>query len=312
MKARFIFPLAFLLLCATMFEGCAPQIKYLNVDVRKNAAIAVDMDGVDAAIFSVVSNSKPDSMRVANVAIGFAEQLESDRQVDIGSVPVYSIKTEEYMISDDGGLVPDKDYISSLYADTGSEVMFFINKIQFLQYSVERMSEYSGYDGYNVSLPYVVGLDIFDCRGPEKLYGSVESDTLYLFVDSSVSENNVGGAVAKRLPYISKIIGAELAKSLSPQWVTQNRMLISYETGSEWEDAYMLAEEFQWKEAIDKWMQFAGAKDSKKAAFAAYNIAVGCEMLEQFELALKWIDYSIELFPMKESEIYRRHLEQYR
>ena len=294
-----------------LFAGCAPQINYLNVDVRKDASLNIPVGSRSAALFSVASDARHDSTRVANVAIGFAEQLETDTNMDAGMLPVYSVKADSYWTSDtSGNIVADREYVNTLSADVQAELLFFINKIKFMQYSAHKVQGYTGYEGYNVVLPYMVGLDIFDGADKKQLHSSMQSDSLFLFVDSSVSENNVGGVIAKRLPDISRRIGAELAKLLSPQWITQQRILITYAENSDWEEAYAFAEEFQWKEAIDKWMKFADSKDAKKAAFAAYNIAVGCEMLERFDLAVKWLDYSINLFPMKESEIYRKQLEQ--
>lgn len=294
-----------------LFAGCAPQINYLNVDVRKDAALNIPVGNRSAALFSVASNARHDSTRVANVAIGFAEQLETDTNMDAGMLPVYSVKADSYWTSDtSGNIVADREYVNTLSADVQAELLFFINKIKFMQYSAQKVQGYTGYEGYNVILPYMVGLDVFDGLTGKQLISQMQSDSLFLFVDSSVSENNVGGVIAKRLPNISRRIGAELAKLLSPQWITQQRILITYAENSDWEEAYAFAEEFQWKEAIDKWMKFADSKDAKKAAFAAYNIAVGCEMLERFDLAVKWLDYSINLFPMKESEIYRKQLEQ--
>jgi tetratricopeptide (TPR) repeat protein len=300
-------------LTAALMSGCAPQINYLSVDVRKNAELNIPVGNKSCAIFSVAANAKHDSIRVANVAIGFAEQLEADKNIESGKMPVYSIGAENYWISDaNGQMVADKEYVRALAADSDAELLFFINKIKYQQYTVQKVSGYSGYEGFNVVLPYMVGLDLFDGANAKQLHSSMQNDSLFLFVDSSVSENNVGGVIAKKLPDISRRIGAELAKSLSPQWVTQQRILMTYAGNSDWEEAYALAEEFQWKEAIEKWMEFSDSKDAKKAAFASYNIAVGCEMLEQFDLAVKWLDYSMSLFPMKETEIYRRQLDQYR
>ena len=261
------------------------------------------------ALFSVVGEGRHDSVRVGNVAIGFAEQLEADKGLSSGDVPVYAVAAEDYWNYDsEGNRVYDRDFVKSLSVDTGADLLFFMNSIKFTNYSTEPLSLYEGYDGYNVTLPYTVGMDIFKGRDIVRLHTSLVADTLYLFVDSSVSETNIGGVVARRLPEVSKHIGKELAKLLSHHWVTQQRILLTYEGNTQWEDAYVLAEEFLWRDAIEIWMKFATSKDSKKAAFAAYNIAVGCEMLEQFELALKWINYSLEMFPLKESEIYKREL----
>ena len=55
-------------------------------------------------------------------------------------------------------------------------------------------------------------------------------------------------------------------------------------------------------------MKLANDNNVKRAAFAAYNVAVGCEMLEQFDLALKWIDYSLDKYAFREAQDLKQHL----
>ena len=87
-------------------------------------------------------------------------------------------------------------------------------------------------------------------------------------------------------------------------------MIITYDDAPEWEEAYELAADFRWTEAIDKWMEVVESRNPKKSAFAAYNIAIGCEMVERFDLALKWLDYSLEIYPIKEVKLFREYIKE--
>ena len=120
-------------------------------------------------------------------------------------------------------------------------------------------------------------------------------------VSSSVSDGNVGGVIAGYLPEISGKIGEKLGSYVSTQWDTQERMLISYEDDSKWETPYLLSQDFKWKEAVELWMNLTESENPKKAAFAAYNIAVGCEMMEQIQLARKWLEFSMKKYRFREA-----------
>ncbi|NTV19427.1 MAG: hypothetical protein HGA83_08365, partial [Bacteroidales bacterium] len=67
---------------------------------------------------------------------------------------------------------------------------------------------------------------------------------------------------------------------------------------SAWRKAHSLAMNFQWKEAIDIWMEDASSPDNVKASCAAFNIAVACEMLEKYDLAIEWLDYAKKRYPI--------------
>ena len=54
----------------------------------------------------------------------------------------------------------------------------------------------------------------------------------------------------------------------------------------------MRAEQYDWKGAMDIWLEFLSTKDMMKKASAEYNIAVACYMLGEFDLALEWLDRS--------------------
>ena len=53
------------------------------------------------------------------------------------------------------------------------------------------------------------------------------------------------------------------------------------------------AMDFNWCEAIKLWMPLTKSESPKKAAFAAYNIAVACEMSGNLALAKEWINFSL-------------------
>lgn len=295
------------------FVSCAPQVHYMNVDVRQQAKIALPQART-AALFPVSGKNRYDSVRVGNVAVGVAEKIEEDRGLRHGSVAVWGIRGNEFLgFPGDGGEKlsgESREYLRDLSANSGANLLIFVRNLHFLPYSVNTGSLYSQYEGSNVTVPFAVALDIYDAAADTLVYATTVTDSLYLFVDASVSSRDMGAAIARYLPDISKKIGTILGSDLSPQWITQERLLFNCDGDTMWDEAHQLALDFRWEEAIEKWAAIAENGSPRRSACAAYNIAVGCEMLEGFDLAIRWLDYSLKLFPMKESVIFRKYLEE--
>ena len=54
----------------------------------------------------------------------------------------------------------------------------------------------------------------------------------------------------------------------------------------------MKAEQYDWKGAMDIWIELLSSNDMMKRASAEYNIAVACYMLGDLDLASEWLDRS--------------------
>ena len=70
----------------------------------------------------------------------------------------------------------------------------------------------------------------------------------------------------------------------------------------------MKADELKWDEAIDLWMDLARLKNPTQSSCARYNIALGCYMLEQYDLALEWLDSSDKVLPLSLNRGLRRRI----
>ena len=297
-----------------LLAGCAPQARYLNIDVKKEAQVKMPVLAASYAVYSIGTESVSESVKLQSVALGMAEKLEDGLELERGSVNVYSIPKSEFGGFPGGGNSDiagvDNDYLNTLWLDSKARVLMFVDNLNFKGYKVQKMGIYDEYGGLNVVLPYSVDLNVYDALLGKVLYTLNEKDSVYLHLESGIPENEVVGSIARYLPEISKKIGERLAANLAPQWITQQRLIVSYEGNLRWEEAYDLASDFKWREAIDIWMEQIDAKNPKKSAFAAYNIAVGCEMLEEFDMALKWIGLSLELYSFKEAETLKKQLSQ--
>lgn len=295
--------------------SCAPQARFFNVDVKHNAEKEIGLEDSKAAVFPVFPSGMPDSLLICNAGIGLAEKLEKDRGLLSGEIPVYCVPQAEFKGLGDDHFTsdPDREYMHGILDQTGADILIFVDNLSFENF-VNRSYGLAGEDyaiGYAL-LPFTIDMHIYDTGTDRLLYSKFETDTVYLQMPESSGQDlsYYKGMTVKYLPEVSKKIGEKLASYLTPQWETQERMLITYEGERNWNEAYDLAQEFKWKEAIDSWMPLTRSENPKKAAFAAYNIAVGCEMLEQFDLAEKWIQFSLKKFRFREAYELKNHLDQ--
>lgn len=289
-----------------MCAGCAPQARYFNVDVRSDNHVEIPLEGKRVAVFALVAQNNADSVRCGSLAVGLAEKIEQDRGLAKGEIAVYSVPKMEFrgFPSEMNSKVAavDTAYLSQLMLGSGAQMLLFADNLRFGQYSIQHSVTTSEYDNLNVVIPYYVDFNIYDAIADKLLFKAEVKDSIYMqMLSSSVVEGNIGGVIAGYLPEISQKIGIKLASNISTQWETQERMLISYGDDSDWEVAYQLSQEFKWQEAVEKWMKLSESENPKKAAYAAYNIAVGCEMMEQFALAEKWLEISLKNYRFREA-----------
>ena len=304
--------LAVAALLMAVMAGCLPQARYFNVDVRGEDFVEIPIEGNSVAVFSIVAQNSYDSVRCSSVALGLAEKIEADRGLAKGDVAVYSVPKIEFRGfpsgQNDKVVEVDTEYLSQLMVKTGAKMFVFVDNLRFGQYSVPYSSVSAEFDNMNVLVPYAVDMNVYDPVKGQSLFKLELKDSVYMqMVSSVVSERKVGAMISNYLPSIAGKIGEKLASYLSVQWETQERMLVSFDD-FKWEKACDLAQDFKWDEAIKIWMPLAESENPKKAAYAAYNIAVGCEMLEQFDLSRKWIEFSLKRYKFKEALLMNEYI----
>ncbi|MEG0517717.1 MAG: DUF6340 family protein [Bacteroidales bacterium] len=298
---------------AAFFTGCAPQALYFNVDVKNQEGRDLKIDDGTVAVFPLTGSNVADSLRIGNAALGLAEKLEQDRNLKTGTISVFSIPQAEFSGFNDTKTEAvknyDKTYLQDLMLKTDGDIQIFIHNLQFGQYTVSNTDPVTY--GANVIVPYSVQLQAYNVLKDSLLYTKSHSDTIYLQILNLDRKGNsqLSKVVASNLPDISRKIGEGLASYLTIQWITQERMLITYVGETSWDKAYELAQNFKWNEAIDVWIPLTASQNPKRSSCAAYNIAVACEMTEQFPLAMEWVQYSLKKFKFKEAEELRIHLQ---
>lgn len=310
----FVFGLALLL------QGCSPQAYYITVERNNNAGkVLINRDNI--AVVACFDPHRPsslgfsnDSLIMVNAAVAVAEKTAQDRELvsgidSISLIPV-ALNSKLYaQYADDPAaqvIYRSKTENSTIAKRLGNAKTLIIVENAGVDYT-NPQNEIKVYDSelYGItffSTPVKISFKVYDNILGSYVYGKEVKDTMQLELQSSnLTREQIVEMTEASLSQIAYRLGESAAAELTPQWIEESHLLVTYKDSKEWMNACQLAEEYKLKEAIDAFMPFTESNNPRKVSFAAYDIAVLCNILGQKELALKWITLSMERFKFKEA-----------
>lgn len=263
------------ILLALLLASCSPIRHAVHVEMRYPSKSGVELAG---KIVSVVYVSEGDSIAdIFNTSLvsGFAKELEDDYGTGEGSVGIYSIE-------DKGGNYAAKDTLVNLLMDTGSDAVFLLDKVERTPVNDEMAK-------------FTIKLYCFDAMN--------KAENVYTFGGSTIlSVNNA------KLAEEAFKSGQTVAGSFKSQW-KHEQYSITYYDSEKWYQAMFKAEAYDWKGAMDIWMELIHSIDPMKRACAEYNIAVACYMMGDYDLASDWLDMSDKENKLTLSDALRKRIE---
>lgn len=266
---------------ALMFSiiACGPSRYMIDVEMRHKSKAGVDLTGKNVAVVYGVTSEYPLGSFVESLADGFAWNLQADYQDTIDSVGVFGIgvPASEYA---------SRDSLVALLMETGSDVVFLFDKVEFGEMTQTSVS---------VTLPYTVSLRCYDAMNPE--------DRMLTFTGSSTARP----VTLEQLPDEAWEAGKTVSSSFKPEW-KHEQYSIYYFDNENWLSALMKAEMYDWKGAMDIWFRFLDSNDVLKRSCACYNIATSCYMLGNYALASEWLDRSDQDNPLPLSAALRKRI----
>ncbi|MBP5693011.1 MAG: hypothetical protein J6W86_04805 [Bacteroidales bacterium] len=282
---------------ALLISGCGvPQAMTFDVEVMTPKAFVLDLDEQNAAVVATYAKDKKDSVRVSCVANGAATYLEAKNALEEGSVGAYTIPGGEYTGTQ------DKEYLEQLMLATGSQLLVILDDLKLNDFKLSR--EYNGLVGTGtfLTLRGKTAMTIYDAILDTTLFQKYISDSIIFKIpyEESLSEASVRGFIAANDSIIMTAFGQKLADHICNSWIEEEWMLIDYPDDSAWHAAYNNAMDFKWEEAIKAWLPMTEDKKAEKASYAAFNIAVACQMLGEADLALDWARFSKEKYFFRE------------
>ncbi|MBQ0006858.1 MAG: hypothetical protein KBS57_05595 [Alistipes sp.] len=298
---------------ALLMMSCSPVVYDLAVDVRMPAESDINFKGCPPSVVSVSGRNVTDSILTASMALGMAVRMEQELSLEEGSIPVYSYFSDEIDVS-------NVDDIAYLLTTAGSDRVIVLDSLQMGDFQVKHLDDMVFYNGEilkqtDVERPFRISFKMFCMDSlqknlmPLELYSSVSDHLKWSILSNASLEDKK--AVSQAVSGLEKVfadIGQDMASMFFPQWEQQQRMVISYEN-SVWNSAYGYAREFQWDKAMKIWLTLVTETSPEKASYAAYNLSVACEMKEQYDLALEWLELARKKYPFSEIAIQGENVE---
>ncbi|MCQ2147353.1 MAG: DUF6340 family protein [Bacteroidales bacterium] len=257
-----------------LLGACSPEIYEFPVQMRTPSDSGYDFSGKTISVVYVDKGLPSDSTFTKNVADGFALKLEEDYFNGEQGVNFYTIPYSE------GAKYSDRDTLVNLVMDTGDDVIVLLESPRFGSIIKDQNSGV-----WNV--PFQVSFNIYDSMS--------KLDTVKTYVGKSDFSGGTGKDVVSiwensKEPAVN--VGYLAANKFSPNWQEEVQYLYSYSGEYKWDEALEAASMFKWDEAMAKWIELADTNKILRRACATFNLAVGCYFLQEYDLALEWLDQS--------------------
>ena len=283
------------LIALLFFTACVTIPRTYIVDVKKESKIGSKL-GLDKSyimIGAVIGDATAasDSVYIAQIASGMAQRLESNLGMESESIPVMMISRDVLDVN---------DLYSRLYLMESEQKNAFIilDSIE-IDYVFHDENLYDGgsvigdIGNFTMNVKLNMKIDVYNNSTDKPLYSDRDTMDFRVYIRAE----RLQGAL-NDTSYIARYIlnnycayGANLAEELTFAWKTDERIIYLYD--KKWANAFSYMVDFEFDKAIDIWLKYTSSSyNSKIKAAAAYNIAIACELSENYELALEWLDYS--------------------
>lgn len=302
--------IALSLAAALMLVSCGPSKHAVHVEMRHPSKTGVSLAGKNVAVVYLEGDNTVASEFCESMADGFAYTLEQDYGPGT-QMSIFRMRSLE------GADYSKKDSLFNILMDTGTDVVFLFDTVRFGTMTVggpSRVSYPSSPDSSFVSngnIPYTMKLYCYDGMNKEDRVQTFSGTAMAIpeVYSNGKDDSTVATSKAwKALGIEGWDAGVKIADSFKSQWKHEQYSIIYYE-GEKWYAALEKAEQYDWKGAIDIWMDLLSTNDLMKRACAEYNISVACYMLGDYALAKEWLDLSDKENKLPLSDALRKRID---
>lgn len=287
-----------ILLALFTLASCGPQAFLMDVEMRHPSKSGLDLARKSMAVVYLEADSPADSAFNGAMASAFARGLERDYFGGEELIPIYRMTKGQ-------GNYAAKDSLIRLVMETGEDVVFLFDTTEFGQMGAGESTRTTlpadSDSAYvrRVSLPFKISLYAYDSMNKRDTVFNFHGSNLIrpdVYHGATLDDEALAGRVWDYVAPAAETVGTQATGKFLSQWQKESFYIVYYEQ-AEWERAATLAYNYEWKDAVDLWMKlYTKALDvrhhAQRRSCAAYNIGLGCFMLGQNELALRWLDRS--------------------
>ena len=256
--------------------SCSPSAYVLNLESRKPSESGLDLAGKSLSVIYLESPDGRDSLFNNRAADALAYGLENEFFDGAEAVKVYNL------VKDGSGNYASRDTASQYVMLLDSDVIMILDTPQLTESVAGRTPSLAS------------RLYVYDSMaGEDDGVTVLQSTTSAVLTDVSHAMN----------------VGSALLKPLRSRWENESFPVLYFDgLGRKWIDAVMKADDMKWSEAIDLWMDLARLNNPTQSSCARYNVALGCYMLGQYDLALEWLDSSDAILPLSLNKGLRKRI----
>jgi hypothetical protein len=240
-----------------------------------------------------------DSVMVNLLAEGAKETLEESQLFDDYDIPIFNLTL---FCNDTCPELYDSTYMASLSEQSQAALLLIIDDAATNLQKREGKKE-------TFRISYTAVYRFYDA-GQHRYIATLPVNDSVSFVNSLL-RNLTGEDLQSIWRDVIRDAGRQALETTVPQWKTDYRYYyLPAVLSEEWYDAAYYAERGNWAEAMKIWGQLAGSSTGKKAAYAAFNMAIGAEMIGEYELALEWLGLIDKNISAERIDCYRKHLQE--
>lgn len=291
--------------------SCGPSKHAIHIEMRHPSKTGVDLVGKNISVVYLENDDQISTDFGESMADGFAYTLEQDYGTGNSSIGIFRMRQIP------GADYSQRDSLFNILMDTGSDVVFLFDTVKFGSMTVggpSRVAYSSSADSSYVSsgsIAYTMKLYCYDGMGKE--------DKVQAFGGTSIARpevysNGKGDSTISTLKAWNAL-GAEgwnagvlVADSFKSQWKHEQYSVVYYDS-AKWYTALDRASQYDWKGAMDIWLDLLSTNDLMKRSCAEYNLSVACYMLGDYQLATQWLDLSDKDNKLPISEALRKRID---
>lgn len=281
-------------IAAGIAVSCGPSKHAIHVEMRHPSKTGIDLAGKNISVVYLENDNAVSTDFAESMADGFAYTLEQDYGTGNSSIGIYRMRQIP------GADYSQRDSLFNILMDTGSDVVFLIDTLKFGSMAVggpSRVTYASSPDSSYVSsgsVPYTLKLYCYDGMGKEDKVQAFGGTSLARPEVYSNGKDDSTIATLKSWKALGKEgwdAGVLVAESFKSQWKHEQYSVVYYD-GDKWYKALERASQYDWKGAMDIWLNLLSTNDLMKRSCAEYNLSVACYMLGDYQLAVEWLDLS--------------------
>lgn len=274
--------------------SCGPSKYMMHLEMRYPSKAGIELAGKNISVVYLENGTRLQDGFNASMAEGLATTLEDEYGTGHGSIGIFR------MTRSASGDYASKDTLTNLLMDTGADLVFLLDTVKLGEMTVggpSKVSYKTPKDSSVVnigSIPYTLMMYAFDAMNETeevKKYGGTAIAQASVYSDGTMTPEQLKVKAYEILPAEGFSAGELVGDAFRSQWKMEGYS-VAYFDSAKWIDAVRLADQLDWKGAMDIWFELVDSRDILKRSCASYNIALACYMLGDYKLAEEWLDIS--------------------